>query len=546
MATGTRTFGLDETLIEPRVLEPPPTRHALLIFVVVLAGILHLGTAGWSEIHNGPEGYYASASRDMFRANSWTPPVNEGAVAPNPPLAYWTIVASYKLLGVTPTAARMPFAVAMVLCVALTFLIGERLANYWRGFVAALIQLCWLGSFVWGRMATAEPLFSACICGAMLCAISGYQRAQGRRLWFAGVWGCVALACLTKGAVGLLYPGLVLLVLAVCFREARLRFRQLLDWRYLLAFVVVMVPLYLWSRWDWLPTFGHDSIVADTGQELPVFLLRNAVWWFPAFLLVVPGALFAMRKILRPHEFDFATALPLCWIAVGLLPLAFYPARQDYQTMSMWSALALWIACAWDRTGRGLRLAGLGLVPGVGVVLAGARLFGAADWMLPSGLPAAALGALPSVIGLGLIAASAVAAYLAWQHREEFAIATILLTMVPIGLSVAEATARFGSHFSMSEAAKFLGPRLGETGEVLFEGEHDDASSLRFYLNRHPIVIDPNTPGSPDACSCGDGGRTSGFPYCAPRSRPVLARAPHRAFPYLPSGDDLWRARGAE
>ena len=60
MPAGTRTYGLHETLIEPKVLPPPPTRHALLAFLVALAAILHIGTVGWSDIQNGLEGYYAS------------------------------------------------------------------------------------------------------------------------------------------------------------------------------------------------------------------------------------------------------------------------------------------------------------------------------------------------------------------------------------------------------------------------------------------------------------------------------------------------------
>ena len=56
--------------------------------------------------------------------------------------SYWLIILSYKIFGVTATAARLPIALAMIASIALTFLIGERLAGYWRGFAAGLIHLC--------------------------------------------------------------------------------------------------------------------------------------------------------------------------------------------------------------------------------------------------------------------------------------------------------------------------------------------------------------------------------------------------------------------
>ena len=66
MSTGAKTFGLQDTLIEPQVLPPPPTRHALFAFLVALAAILQIGTAGWSDIHNGVEGHYAATALEMF------------------------------------------------------------------------------------------------------------------------------------------------------------------------------------------------------------------------------------------------------------------------------------------------------------------------------------------------------------------------------------------------------------------------------------------------------------------------------------------------
>src|SRR6185437_14336421 len=143
MVAGARTFSLEETFLSPQILNPPPTRHALLAFLLTLAAVLHIGTAGWGDLYDGAEGQLAGGAREMVVSGNWLAPTNDGApLLATPPLACWLVALSYKAFGVTATAARLPIALAMIGTVALTFLIGERLAGYWRGFAAGLILLC--------------------------------------------------------------------------------------------------------------------------------------------------------------------------------------------------------------------------------------------------------------------------------------------------------------------------------------------------------------------------------------------------------------------
>ncbi|HEV3409164.1 MAG TPA: glycosyltransferase family 39 protein [Chthoniobacterales bacterium] len=477
MSAGAHTIRPLETLIGPKALPPPPTRHALLAFLITLAAILHLGTAGWSDIHNGAEGYYAGSAREMLHSGN-----TDGAT-----LLHWLILESYRLFGVTPAAARFPIALAMIASVALTFLIGERLRDHWRGFAAGLIHLCLLGSFIWGRVVTPEPLFAAFIGGAIYCAVCGYQRQQTRRRWFAGTAVCVALAWMCEGLAGLLYPACILSLLAALFREARLRFMQLLRWPNLLIFLALVVPWQLWTHNHWLVAFGI-SATGREGVSLVRFVGLHAAWWFSALLLVLPGLCFAWRKVFRPHEFDFADALPLCWMAVGFLPILFLPHRQDYDTMAMWGAFSLWTAMAWERMPRRLRLFGVALVILLGIALASSAAFDVAR--IAGIFSGKGWRSMLVVGGAGLVVSAALGAYCVARGRETLAIAVLMLGMVPVGLSAAEAMARLGSHFSLANAAQFLESRLGHAGEVLYEGSAFAASSLRFHLHKPVLLAD--------------------------------------------------------
>jgi len=187
MTAGARTLSIQDALLEPPALTPPPLRHFLFVSLLTLAALVHLVPIGWSDLYNHTEGQYAGAAREMIQAHQWLWPTNDGLPRlPKPPLLYWLIIASFKIFGFNAAAARLPIALAMVANVALTFLIAEKLADYWRGFFAGLIYLCTCGTAVLGRILMPEPLFCAFIAGAIFCGVNGYQRRRGRGWWFLG------------------------------------------------------------------------------------------------------------------------------------------------------------------------------------------------------------------------------------------------------------------------------------------------------------------------------------------------------------------------
>ena len=187
----------------------------------------------------------------MVESQQWFTPTNDGIRRLQTPLLlYWAIIASLKSFGLTTAAVRLPIALATLASVALTFLIGDRLGGPWRGFLAGLIHLCCCGTFIFGRIVMPEPVFSAFVAGALYCAIRGYERRQGRRRWFFGFWICVALACMTNSLIGLVHPAAILGLLSRFYREARLRFRELLRWDGILVFLLIVAPWHLGSSGD--------------------------------------------------------------------------------------------------------------------------------------------------------------------------------------------------------------------------------------------------------------------------------------------------------
>src|SRR5947199_5927050 len=173
MIASSRTLSIEETFLEPPALTPPPTRDALFIILIALATLLHVATVGSGDLYSQTEGQYAGAAREMVETHHWLLPTNDGVPRlQKPPLLYWLIIFSFKLFGVNAAAARLPVALAVVASVALIFLIGEKLTDYWRGFVAGLIHLSFCGTFLLARIVIPGPVVSSIIVSSIFCWFS--------------------------------------------------------------------------------------------------------------------------------------------------------------------------------------------------------------------------------------------------------------------------------------------------------------------------------------------------------------------------------------
>jgi 4-amino-4-deoxy-L-arabinose transferase-like glycosyltransferase len=158
-----------------------------------------------------------------------------------PILVYWCCAASMRLFGLSAGAARLPVACAALLATGAIVLAGTRWFGPRAGLLAGLVYALAPMTIADARQMTTDGLLTLWFLVAML-AFWGCRRAEpeGRRcfsIYPLLFWTMCALAVLTKGAIGLVLPLLVLGLFVLLERlTLRLRLRRrkgtlLLQWQ---------------------------------------------------------------------------------------------------------------------------------------------------------------------------------------------------------------------------------------------------------------------------------------------------------------------------
>src|SRR5262249_3738799 len=120
-----------------------------------------------------------------------------------PPLLYWLTAAAFKALGPTPQAARIVPALAALLTVLFTYLLGMRLVGPRGAWLGAMCLVTSIGFLICGSFISMYPLLPLFPTVSLL---AGYYASCGPSLR-PGWWAVAAAACglgvLTKGPVAL-------------------------------------------------------------------------------------------------------------------------------------------------------------------------------------------------------------------------------------------------------------------------------------------------------------------------------------------------------
>lgn len=436
------------------------------------------------------EGRYAEISREMFASGDWvTIRYNGLKYFEKPPFHLWMTALAYQAFGIGDWQARLWVAISGAAGLLLTMWAARR----WYGDrVSWFTGLALLAAPTWNIGSHFNSLDMG-VSGALAGVLAGFLLAQhpqaslqSRRRWMLFAWGAMALAVLTKGLIGLVLPGLVLVVYSLVARDWVL-------WRRLHIVSGTILFLLLTAPWFWListrnPEFAQFFFIHEHWQRYTSSVhQRSAPWWyfgpqliagFLPWLGLTPRICALLRNSGQAREFRPELLLAV-WAGAILVFFSLSGSKLPGYILPVFPALALLAALALDRIDAKAwqrQLLGMLLLAGCGL-LATLLLQRSDDYGLW-------LGAACLVILLGLL--------LAWRcnRRGQLGLSITLFALAwfagtTVGLAGHQTLGRSNSGVDLVPAIQaVLTPQM-----PIYSVRRLD-HTLPFYLRRTMIMVE--------------------------------------------------------
>jgi 4-amino-4-deoxy-L-arabinose transferase-like glycosyltransferase len=465
------------------------------LFAVFVATTLYL--LGVRTLVPPDEGRYAEMAREMFVSGDWvTTRLNGIKYFEKPPLQTWMNALSFTLFGLGEWQARLWTGLCGILGVVMTGYAGSKVFGQRTGFYAALV----LGScFYWVACSQIDSLDMG-LSGMMtiaLCALLLAQRddasAAEQRNWMLVCWAGMALAVLSKGLIGLVLPGAILVLYTLITRDWNLWGRLHLV-KGLLVFFAIAAPWFV--------------LVGMRNPEQPYFFFVHEHWnrfflkehkreqsWYIFFTLTAIGMvpwvgvlLQSLRLAVQKEAGRFRPRLMLLvWAVFILLFFTKSNSKLPGYILPIFPALALLAANYLEVGTRRSRMLTAGSMSLVGVALMAtvpfmakmskhgeAHLYQAFQpWVLAAGFVALAGGALAVV-------------YARQMQRDLMVVVLAVTGFATTGLILAgfEPIGRARAGAAMLPAIQ---AELRPTSTIFSVGTYEQ--SMTFYLQRTTVLV---------------------------------------------------------
>jgi 4-amino-4-deoxy-L-arabinose transferase-like glycosyltransferase len=381
------------------------------------------------------EGRYAEMAREMLATSDWiTLRLNGIKYFEKPPLQTWMNALTFAVFGLGDWQARLWTGLSGLFGILITGYAGRRVFNSRVGFNAAVVLA---SSFMWSALGHVNTLDMG-LAGMMtltLCALLLGQRdavsEREQRNWMLACWAGMALAVLSKGLIGIVLPGAVLVLYTLFSRDWAI-WKRLHFVAGLLLFFAISAPWFILISLK-NPEFPQFFFIHEHFQRFTSKVHhRYGPWYYFIPLLVIgivpwlgllPQSLWNARR--EPGQGFQPRKMLLIWAGFIFVFFSISDSKLPSYILPIFPALALLIACQME----GVKHKALAFS---GALLA---LAGIAGLAFANRIPSLAHGAyevplyqsyVPWVIaGAALAAAGGIGAALLAKRQRELAVVVL-------------------------------------------------------------------------------------------------------------------------
>lgn len=273
-----------------------------LLLLTLLIGILFGAFLGNRSLAVPDEARYSEIPREMLVTGDYvTPHLNYIKYFEKPPLFYWLQAGAIKIFGLQEWSLRLVTMVMGLLGCLITYSAARKLYDRRTGWIASLILATSILYFFMARFITVDMTLSTLLSASLFCFILGTRAPPGmqRNIFMWLMYGFSALATLTKGLIGIIFPGAIIFVWILIFNDWRPSANLFRAKNFYQAMKTYCLPsgLLLWLLitlpWHILvqsrnPEFFHFYIIEQhVARYFTHYANRDQpLWYLPGFLIL--------------------------------------------------------------------------------------------------------------------------------------------------------------------------------------------------------------------------------------------------------------------
>ena len=242
---------------------------------------------GWIlPITDPTECCYTLTAKEMLEAGDWLSPRIYGNFWFDKPIMfYWELMLAYKIFGFGDFASRIFPAVFATGGVFLTYFFGAKLYNRKIGFAAAVMLATSLEYWYIAHAVITDMTLLFAFSLTLMAFFLGY-RSNNPKLYLIA-FAASGIAVLTKGPIGFLLPGLIILIFLAWQGDLK-HLRKLFVVRNLLTFAIIVavwyLPMIILHGREFIENFfGVHNFLRATVTEYE----KTNVWYYYALISVV-------------------------------------------------------------------------------------------------------------------------------------------------------------------------------------------------------------------------------------------------------------------
>jgi len=223
--------------------------YRLFIPLIILTVFISFFNLGSFTLFDVDEAVFSTATKEMIESGDWITPTYNGENRYDKPiLFYWLTAASYKIFGVNEFGARFPSALASTVLIFSIFFFVRRVRDDTYAFYTAIASALSIYFLAYSHAAVTDmslTLFISLSLFSFYLWIDGETTSRTKNnMYLYGFYLFSALAFLTKGLIGIVFPfGIALVYMIVIYGWKG--FKNVLSLKGIILFMLISLPWFI-------------------------------------------------------------------------------------------------------------------------------------------------------------------------------------------------------------------------------------------------------------------------------------------------------------